>query len=427
MQSDTISICPGSLRGAVTAPPSKSVMQRICAAIWVRGGSIRILNPGRSADDLALLALMESAGCTIRSDASGALRIDALKAASHTLDRAFFGESGLAARMCIPILALAGRRVLLEGQESLSRRPMQFFETVLPQLGVSMSLQDGHLPGAMSGRLEPSSIVVDGSLSSQFVTGLLMAYSGAGAREVTIGVQNPVSRPYMDLTLAVMRQAGLPTPTATGEGYYFDDGDPAPALDGILQFTVEGDWSSAGYWLVAGAIAGPLVVKGLDVFSEQADKALLSALMDCGARLSIESEQISVGPAPLRAFQFDARDCPDLFPALAVLACYASGTSVIEGVGRLRHKESDRAATICSELGKMGAEISLQDDLMIIRGGQPLCAAEVDAHDDHRIAMMCAIAALGATGPAHIRGASAVDKSYPQFFADLAALGGDCS
>ena len=424
MQGTIITIQPGSLQGEILAPPSKSVMQRICAAIWVKGGKMGITNPGHSADDHVMIALLKKAGCSIDMDEQGRMLIHALKANKHKLNAAHFGESGLATRMCIPVLALAGHHVQLLADESLSKRPMHFFENALPQLGVSFSTKNGCLPAAISGSLVPRNITVDGSVSSQFITGLLLAYAGADARDVTISVNDPVSSPYIALTLDVMQAAGLKVPVQQASNFYFDDSEAPQTEHEIVEFTVEGDWSNAAFWLVAGAVAGPVTVKGLDVFSAQADKAVLTALMDCGAVMSIESAQITVSPAPLHGFHFNAKDCPDLFPPLAVLACYAEGTSVIEGIGRLRHKESNRAETISVELGKMGADISLQDEYMIIRGGTALHGATVSSHNDHRIAMMCTIAALGADAPITIGDASAIVKSYPRFFDDLKKLGG---
>jgi 3-phosphoshikimate 1-carboxyvinyltransferase len=186
---------------------------------------------------------------------------------------------------------------------------------------------------------------------------------------------------------------------------------------------IEGDWSGGAFLLVAGAIAGEVCLAGLDAFSLQPDKRVLEALMESLASVSVESTQVRVSAQRLRPFQFDASDCPDLFPPLAVLACHAEGTSVIRGVERLRHKESDRAASITEELGRIGASLQVQDDYLIIHGGRPLQEAELRSHGDHRIAMMCAVAALGAQGPVRIADAGAVEKSYPNFFDDLSRLG----
>jgi 3-phosphoshikimate 1-carboxyvinyltransferase len=165
------------------------------------------------------------------------------------------------------------------------------------------------------------------------------------------------------------------------------------------------------------------------VQSTQADRAVLQALQACGARLSIQAEQIEIGPGALsgaeglQAFQFDATECPDLFPPLVALASYCKGTTVIQGVSRLAHKESNRALTLQEEFGKMGIEIELQNDLMLIKGGNGVKGAAVHSHHDHRIAMACAVAALKASGETVISEAQAINKSYPDFYEHIAALG----
>jgi len=274
----------------------------------------------------------------------------------------------------------------------------------------------------IQGPLQPTNIEVDGSLSSQFLTGLLMAYGAAGANGVTITVKDLKSKPYIDLTLQVMKSFGWEITHENHERFHFN----LPTKSSVakqLTYTVEGDWSGGAFLLVAGAIAGDIVVKGLDVYSTQADKAVLQALIDSGCRISIQSEQIEIGPMPLKAFHFNATDCPDLFPPLVALAACCEGTTVIEGVSRLTHKESNRALTLQDEFGKMGIEITLQDDLMLIKGGTGLKQAAVHSRHDHRIAMACAVAALKADGPVSIAEAEAINKSYPNFYEHLQQLG----
>ena len=198
------------------------------------------------------------------------------------------------------------------------------------------------------------------------------------------------------------------------------------SLNKSINYTVEGDWSGAAFLLVAGAIAGDITVKGLDVQSTQADKAILQALIDCGCKLSIQAEQIEVASpivGSLNAFHFDATDCPDLFPPLVALASYCSGKTVIEGVSRLAHKESNRGLTLQDEFAKLGVEIVLQDDLMIVNGGNGLHGATVHSRHDHRIAMACAVAALKANGAVTIEEAEAINKSYPDFYKHIEKLG----
>jgi 3-phosphoshikimate 1-carboxyvinyltransferase len=206
------------------------------------------------------------------------------------------------------------------------------------------------------------------------------------------------------------------------EQFHFSNSTPNSKLQ-TPNYTVEGDWSGAAFLLVAGAIAGPITVKGLDTFSTQADKAVLQALIDCGCQLSIQPDQIEIGPLPLKAFHFNANDCPDLFPPLVALAAYCEGTTVIEGVNRLTHKESNRALTLQQEFTKLGIEINLQDDLMLIKGGTGVKGAVTHSHHDHRIAMACAVAGLKADGEVTIEEAEAINKSYPDFYEHLKKSG----
>jgi 3-phosphoshikimate 1-carboxyvinyltransferase len=271
--------------------------------------------------------------------------------------------------------------------------------------------------------LQPGNIEIDGSLSSQFLTGLLFAFSAAQASDVTISVNNLNSKPYIDLTLQVMKDFGMAIPVNNNyQSFSFASVDTRQSTAQQLTYAVEGDWSGGAFLLVAGAIAGDIIVKGLNVFSTQADKAILQAIMQSGANISIEENQIQVRKSRLKPFHFNATDCPDLFPPLVALAAYCDGTTVIEGVHRLTHKESNRALTLQEEFAKMGVEITFQDDFMLIRGGEKLTGAEVHSRHDHRIAMACAVAALGAEGDVIIEEAEAVNKSYPQFWEHLQAF-----
>jgi 3-phosphoshikimate 1-carboxyvinyltransferase len=248
-----------------------------------------------------------------------------------------------------------------------------------------------------------------------------MAYAAAGAENVDIHVRDLKSKPYIDLTLKVLRDFGWEVKNNHYESFHF--GTAVNALLPDRDYTVEGDWSGAAFLLVAGAISGEIEVSGLDVYSTQADKAVIQALQDAQASLSIQENRINIGPARLRAFHFDANECPDLFPPLVALASCCEGKSVIAGVNRLTHKESNRALTLQEEFGRMGVQIVLQDDLMIIEGTESIKSARVHSHHDHRIAMACAIAALRADGPVIIEDAEAINKSYPEFYSHLKKLG----
>lgn len=400
-------------------------MQRACAAALLHDGETTIINPGKSNDDIAALGVIKDLGA-VAETVNEQLKI--LNERKQVSSRAIHcGESGLAIRMFAPIAALSAQEIILNGAGSLLNRPMNFFDEIFPQLSVSIHSNQGKLPIQIKGPLIPKDITIDGSLSSQFLTGLLFAFANAATKPVTITVSNLKSKPYIDLTLGVMKQFGYAVENDNYEKFILQP--KTPNLRPIT-YTVEGDWSSAAFLLVAGAVAGEITVKGLDVHSTQADKAILRALMMAGVQLSIEESQVTAGP-PLannyKAFHFNATDCPDLFPPLVSLAAYCNGISAIEGVNRLVHKESNRALTLQEEFGKMGVEIRLQDDLMLIKGSSDIKGANVQSHHDHRIAMACAVAALKAEGETIIYDAGAINKSYPDFYSDLKMLGASVS
>lgn len=415
---------PSSLNGTIWAAASKSSMQRACAAALVSGGTTLITNPGHSNDDKAALDIIQRLGATI-AEKGDQLEVNS-QGVRPVSDSINCGESGLSIRMFTPLVALSDQNITITGTGSLVTRPMDFFDEILPQIGVKVGSNSGKLPLEIHGPVQPTDITIDGSLSSQFLTGLLMAYSASNASDVSIHVKDLKSKPYIDLTLDVMKQFGMKVPENRNyESFYFPDTPPV-TKSSITNYTVEGDWSGAAFLLVAGVIAGPITVKGLDVFSTQADKAILQALTSCGAGISIQADQIELRPVPMNAFHFNATECPDLFPPLVALATYCEGKSVIEGTSRLTHKESNRALTLQEEFGKMGIRIDLQDDLMIIHGGKP-SGAKVHSRHDHRIAMACAVAALKAEEGIEIEHAEAIDKSYPDFYKHISSLGASVS
>ena len=400
-------------------------MQRACAAALLAKGKSIIRNPGHSNDDKAALDIIQKLGAVIETNGNEiTINSNGVNPVGSEIN---CGESGLSIRMFTPLVALSIHAITINGTGSLITRPMDFFDEILPQLKIKVKSNLGKLPLIIQGPIVPKNIEIDGSLSSQFLTGLLLAYAASDASDVSIKVNNLKSRPYIDLTLNVMKQFGLKIPENKNyeEFYFAADTHESPLT--THQYTVEGDWSGAAFLLVAGAIAGNITVKGLDVFSTQADKAVLQALMDCGCILSVQPEQIEIGPAQLKPFHFNATECPDLFPPLVALAANCNGKSVIEGTKRLVHKESNRAVTLQEEFEKLGVQIDLQDDLIIIHGGSGIKSATVHSRHDHRIAMACAVAALKANGPVKIGKAEAVNKSYPDFYEHLKVLGANVS
>ena len=419
-----VTIQPSAISGNINAPTSKSSMQRACAAALLNNGQTTIGNPGKSNDDLAALEVIKILGATIVASTKNQVTI-ASKGIQPAGTEMNCGESGLGIRMFAPIAALSKNPVIINGTGSLLSRPMNFFDEIFPQLDISIQSNNGKLPIQIHGPLQPKDITIDGSLSSQFLTGLLMAYGKAATRPVTITVINLKSKPYIDLTLQVMKHFGYDVTNNNYQSFLINP--VAKTVNNTIEYTVEGDWSGGAFLLVAAAIAGKITVTGLNTLSTQADKAILQALIDCGSTISIQEKQVeigspAVGNSALRAFHFDATDCPDLFPPLVALAAYCNGTTVIEGVNRLAHKESNRGLTLQQEFGKMGITIKLQDNLMLVEGGTGVIGAQVHSHHDHRIAMACAVAGLKASGPTIIEEAEAINKSYPEFYKHLNKL-----
>jgi 3-phosphoshikimate 1-carboxyvinyltransferase len=423
-----VTIKPSVIKGTIVAPTSKSSMQRACAAALLHDGETTIYNPGKSNDDLAALAIIQKLGANVTEQKDGNLVISSSGFISPSGDGGInCGESGLSIRMFTPIAALSNKEIGITGTGSLFKRPMDFFDEIFPKLGIEVTSTNGMLPLKIKGPLQPKDITIDGSLSSQFLTGLLFAYAKAATHAITITVINLKSKPYIDLTLQVMKHFGYDVENNNYESFTIK---PINKLTNQpISYIVEGDWSGAAFLLVAGAVAGNIIIMGLDIFSTQADKAILQAIIDCGANISIEEKQIEIKSFINggKAFHFNATDCPDLFPPLVALASYCNGTTVIEGVSRLAHKESNRALTLQQEFAKMGVEIILQDDLMMIKGGGGVKGATVHSHHDHRIAMACAVAALNANGETVIEEAAAINKSYPDFYEHLKLLNADVS
>ena len=405
---------PSRVKGQIKAPASKSMTQRAIAAALLADGQSIIFNPSYCDDSLAAMSIACGLGARVephpaelKINGSGILKEPKLNC----------GESGLAIRMFSPIASLYPAEITMVGANSLKKRPMFMIEDALNQLGVKCTSTGGFLPLTIQGPIKGGYCEIDGSVSSQLLTGLLMALPLA-VKDSEIKVNNLKSKPYIDMTLQILRSFGITVHT-TGYDMFKIPGNQKYIPH---KYTVESDWSGGAFLLVAGAINGQLNVQGLRTDSLQSDMAILKALEKAGANISISENQIAISKSELKAFEFDATESPDLFPPLVALAAYSKGVSTIKGVSRLIYKESDRAAALKEEFGKMNISIDINDDIMKVTGGQ-LCGARVESHDDHRISMAVAVAALGATGKVNIRDSQCVAKSYPGFFDDLRHLG----
>jgi 3-phosphoshikimate 1-carboxyvinyltransferase len=405
---------PSGIKGEIKAPASKSMTQRAIAAALLADGQSIIHNPSYCDDSLAAMSIAVGLGARLEPQ-PGELKINASGVLKES--KLNCGESGLAIRMFSPIAALYPAEITMVGANSLKKRPMSMIEEALTQLGVKCSSTGGFLPLTIQGPITGGKIEIDGSISSQLLTGLLMALPLAET-DSEIKVKNLKSKPYIDMTIQILRSFGIVVYNNDYKLFQI----PGKQKYIPQSYTVEGDWSGGAFLLVAGAINGELTVKGLRTDSMQSDMLILNALEKAGAKIRFSENHIEISKSELKSFEFDATESPDLFPPLVALASYCEGITNIRGVSRLIYKESDRAATLRDEFEKMNIKIEIIDDLMSVTGGQP-GGARVESHDDHRIAMAAAVAALGATGRVYIRDSQCVAKSYPVFFEDLRSLG----
>lgn len=409
-------IRPGALQGALTPPCSKSYAQRALAIALLTRGCTTLRNIELCDDTRSAIRSIRELGATVNEVDSSTLTIEG--GLSPRSDLLQMGESGLATRLFTPIAALCSRPITITGEGTLLRRPMAMMAEPLRALGVEVLDGGGFLPIRVQGPMSGHEVTVDGAISSQFITGLLISLA-ARDEEATIRVENPVSLPYYDITIDTARYFGR---EILHNESYTEFYIPQGQLYRPTDLFIESDWSAAAAWLVAGALAGEVRVEHLSTLSKQADVAVCHALERAGAELICEQEALTCCRSDLRGFTFDATHSPDLFPVLTALAASASGESLIKGTSRLEYKESHRAEVLMQEYAKLGIEIDLSTpDWMRVRGGH-IVGGTCSAHGDHRIAMALALSALRSERGIEILGAESVSKSYPSFFEDLEML-----
>ena len=416
-------------------PASKSFAQRaiIAAALADRVSHLRGYSP--CGDNEAALAVARALGAEVTLD-EDVLTIRGTAGAPYAGDSLHVGESGFLTRLMIPLMArLARGPVTLSGEKTLLRRPLTGARDMMAAFRVALSGEQ--IPLTVNGRLTPGEAEISGQYGSQLVSGLLAALPLCREDSV-IHLESPKSIPYIFITLDVLKQFGIRIENEMeGDEEFVQTQDWG--LCEAMTFRIKGgqrykaadldleaDWSAAANFLVAGAIFGQVALEGLDTKSLQADLSILDILVEAGASLSQEEETgvVHVRKAPLRAFEVDASNCPDLFPVIAVLAAFCQGTSRIGGVGRLANKESDRASAIVDMLTRMGVKAAVKGDRLLVEGhslaqrsltGNLLRGGEYTSHHDHRMVMALKVAAFGADGPVRIDDEQCVAKSFPDF------------
>ncbi len=430
-----VRITPQPLAGTVCAIASKSIAHRllVCAAL---ADKPCVIDCAHTSDDImATVSCLRALGARITQTKTG-FRVVPLKRPHglarhlwHPTAQLYCNESGSTLRFMLPVVCALGTPAALYMQGKLPKRPLSPLYEQLVLAGARLSPQ-GNNPLVVAGSIRPQTFYMPGNISSQYISGLLMAAPLLN-EEVRVVVTKPVeSRPYIQLTLQAMKQFGVIV-QETEEL----DADKNPVVvytvdkDACFcsceEVSVEGDWSNAAFWLCAGAVGGSgLTVDGLNLTSAQGDRAIMAALARFGTRISRKKHQATAVHDHISACDIDVAHFPDLVPPLAVVASVGEGTTTISGAARLRIKESDRLQTVCAGLTALGADIRIVDDSLVIQGVPQLTGGVVDAAHDHRIAMMTAIAATRCMQDVIIKNASCVSKSYPQFFEDYQALGG---
>lgn len=414
----TVHYRPSVISGTVAAPPSKSAGHRslICAAL--SDAPVTVTGCGIS-DDItatervlcALGAQIERSGTTVR-----------VTPISNIPDAAVLdcGESGSTARFIIPIAAALGaKNVTVTGRGRLPSRPFEILCRLLRRRGVGCSADT--LPMSVRGQLPAGEYSLPGNVSSQYISGLLMALSVVPGSSRIVLTTPLESAAYVDMTVDELKRFGAFV-TKTSDGYEIEGRKRLRASDR----RVEGDWSQAAFFLSAGAVCGGSVtVTGLDRSSLQGDKAIVDILKGFGADIEESDQGITVRRSKLKGTVVNASQIPDLVPIIAVTAAFAAGRTVINGAARLRLKESDRLHETVTRLVSFGIDAAETADGMIINGRKPMGAAITSAND-HRIVMAFSVLACGSEHGSSISGAEAINKSYPEFISDLCGLGGKC-
>ena len=415
------------LYGTTIAPPSKAYSQRMLIASALSNGRSIISNPLSSEDTEATLRAVRSLGASVMITDNSWIVDGSLPliGKSKPID---CGESGATLRFILPVCALAVGASTLTFAKSLEKRPISPLLQSLQDLGVKTENKKlGKKPEIFihGGGITGGKTSILGDVSSQFISGLMFACPLAHL-DTVISLKTPLeSTAYVEMTQEVLENHGIFI-SITDEFNQFK-------IQSNQKYTkydckVPGDFSSAAFLLAAAAITNSkITVQNLDYATLQSDKAILGILKQMGVNLEVYEDHIVIEghESFLKPIDVDARDIPDLVPICSVLACYANGISKIHDAHRLRYKESDRLLSLYLELRKMGADISMDEDSLTVKGSCTLKGALIDPHNDHRIAMACTVAALGADGETKIQNSECVRKSYPRFFEDLKKIGAE--
>lgn len=416
-----VRVLPSSLRGNVTLPPSKSVTHRAIIAASLAEGKSIIHNVDLSNDIRATMEACKSLGCTIDIEEGhpyhtliihGGMGVSGIA----NIDCA---ESGSTLRFFIPIACtLRGEKVFV-GSGRLPERPIDAYYTIFDQQGMAYSKpQDKNLPLTVSDTLSGGDYVINGGVSSQYITGLLFALPLLDMDSTVTITGKFESKGYVDITLSILHRFGIEI--VCEDNCYRIKGRQRYKPQ---TYSVEGDASQAAFFLVGGAISGDVCIKGFNRHSLQPDSVIIDILKQMGADIVNSKTQLCIKRSDLRGIDIDVTQCPDLVPPIAIAAAFAQGVTHITGAARLRIKESDRLQSVSENLNQLGIKVRELSDGLIIHGGK-MHTGEVDSYNDHRITMAFSVAAACVPEGILMKDAQCINKSYPRFFEDLKTLGG---
>lgn len=422
-------ITPSRVEGRIKIPASKSLSHRALICAGLAQGTSTIYNLGTSQDIEATMECLKALGATFSKEdqALGLLNAWQVKGCNPALRQSPVtlnaNESGSTLRFFIPIAATSAASTTFLGKPSLLTRPLGIYENIFIEQGLPFEQgpQGLHFHGPLASGL----YTLNGNISSQFISGLLLA--GPLLEGMEIAVLPPYqSKSYVDLTIDMMKTFGVSIEQPTEQAYFI-----APqACYHPATVMVESDWSQAAFFLALGLLNAPIQLEGLVMDSKQGDAVIASIIQQAGGQLKVSQNQgmttVSISPHQRLAFEADLANCPDLGPMLCALAAFLPGQSTLTNAARLRFKECDRIAAMEDELKKWGVSISSDENTIYISGKETYKSAQpviLDGHNDHRVVMAMSIFGLCAQSPSIIQGAEAIAKSYPTFFEDLKALG----
>lgn len=417
-------ITPAKLKGEIVAPPSKSISHRAIIAAALADKTSQISNIILSSDINATIDAVKKLGAKVckmqNSNAETTLEITGIKKAEiKTLPDIDCRESGSTLRFMIPITLAAAGGGQFTGSGRLPKRPLEAYQKIFLKKGIKWEQENDFLPLKIYGKMKSGQYILPGNISSQYITGMLMALpllKGDSILRITGKLE---SSKYVDITIDVLSSFGIKI--IRNEADYIIKGEQKYKSK---CYNIEGDWSQAAFFMLAGILGDGIKIHGLNKNTKQGDIAVIDILKSMGAEITWENDVLCILKSELRASNVDVMQCPDLAPVIAAAMSIAEGKSTIYGGRRLKIKESDRIMSISSTLNKLGADVTPFDDGMKITGIKNLRGFVVDSFNDHRIAMMTAAVSSKSIDKITLNNAHCVNKSYPSFWDDFTLMGG---